>query len=457
MPERACAILRLAARRGELPRPTDNLGRLAEMWRRRFFVGVTAIILVLSAVALIAQGTVGRLVLTVKGEHGNRIQGARVTATCSELPKFREEKVTNKKGQVTLAFGDATKVYDLKIEHEGYPPLEVQFKPEIRQTITQEIKLSPGTARKAEVGDTATATERDSPPAERLFRDGVKALEANDHETARQKFLQALERDPDMVAAHSALGAVYFELGDYQAAVDSARRLLAVEPENPRGFRILYEAHQALGQQEEAQKALASLSKLEQGADTPRLVYNEGVSALQVGDTKRAKESFQQALELDPELTPALEALAIVLFNEGRYAEAAEAAEKLLLTKPENVKAMRITFNSYKALGDVQKEEMAFQRLVAVDPSASGRWLFEQAVDLFNNGDTEAARGRFEQALEADSSIAKAHYYLGLCFVNQGQGSSAREHLERFLAQAPDDPDAGVAEEMLQQIDSAGG
>ena len=72
---------------------------------------------VLLAGAVHSQGTFGRLLLVVSDQDGNPVEGAKITATCKELTDFLEQKETNKKGKATLAFGDATKVYDIKVEY----------------------------------------------------------------------------------------------------------------------------------------------------------------------------------------------------------------------------------------------------------------------------------------------------------------------------------------------------
>ena len=132
-----------------------------------------------------------------------------------------------------------------------------------------------------------------------------------------------------MTMVHSALGTVYLEMGDPQSAIASANTLLEAEPENPRGYRLLYEANQALGNEQEAQAALKRLAKLDSGGDTATLLYNEGVEALNVGDRKSAKQRFQELLEFSPDFAPALSALAVLQINDREFEAAAATAEKM--------------------------------------------------------------------------------------------------------------------------------
>ncbi len=402
-----------------------------------------------------AQGTFGRLLLVVKDQDGNPVQGVKATATCKELRDFIEQKETNSKGKLTLAFSDATKVYDIKIEYPGTPTVEAPFKPVIKKTITQKmtIDLRGGAHAEMTSDDTASAGELTLRPSERIFNSGVELLEAGDYEGARDKFLQALKGIPDLTAAYSALGGVYIKLEDHPAAIDAAEKLLEFEPENPRGFRLLYEANRRLGNEEEAQKALKAMAALDTEGDSSRIVYNEGVEALRAGDRMAAKESFERALELDPGLTAAMSPLAVEYVNSGDFAAAVAMAERILESKPDDSKAMMIAFEAYKALGDAAKEQQAFDRLLASGSKGIAGPLYESGIDLFNNGKLDAAIRNFQQALEADPSIAKVHYHLGLCLVNQGDQGGAKEHFRRFLEMSPDDPDAELATEMLNSLD----
>lgn len=414
---------------------------------------VAAALLALVAGAASGQGAFGRLLLEVVDGDGQPLAGVVVTATSEELPDFNEQKTTNKRGVATLAFPDGTKVYDLEFQYGELAPIQISFKPVIRKSVKRRVRIDLAAEAAPEQPAADVAQERVYSAAERLFNEGVEALKSGDLEAARTSFLEALERDPAMVAAHSALGAVYIELGQPEAAIESANELLAAQPESPRGFRILYEAHTALGQTDEAERALSKMAALDAGGDTPTIVYNEGVSALQVGDVKRAEALFRQAVELDPRLAPAWSALAILLFNAEKFAQAAEAAERLMEIEPANATGLRLAFEAYAAAGDA-RQEAAFERLVAADPAATAVKLFERGVDRFNAGEVASAADDFELALRADPELARGHYYLGLCKVNAGDTAAAREHLERFLALAPNDDDAGVARQILADLGS---
>ena len=405
-----------------------------------------------------AQGAFGRLLLVITDQDGKPVEGVQVTATCKLLDSFLEQAETNKKGKATIAFPDATKVYDIKIEYPGTPAMETPFKPVIRKTITQSLTLNLGggagssSANQVTTNAPSSNAELTLRPSERIFNSGVELLASEDYAGARDKFEQAIKGMPEMAAGYSALGGVLIQLEDYAAAIAAAEKLLELEPENPRGFRLLYEANRKLGNEAEAEQALKAMAALDTAGDSSRIVYNEGVEALRAGDRKAARESFEKALELDPTLTAAMSPLAVEYINSGEFAAAAAIAERLLASDPGNAKAMMISFNAYKALGDADKEHAAFDRLLASGSKEIAGPLYEAGIDLFNNGKVDEAIRNFEQALKADPSIARVHYHLGLCLVNKGDSSGAKRHFEKFLEMAPADPDAELASEMMKSL-----
>ena len=182
------------------------------------------------------------------------------------------------------------------------------------------------------------------------------------------------------------------------------------------------------------------------------LVFNEGAAAVAAGDLATAESKFEEAIALDPELVAPHAALSALRLGGNRFAEAAEAAEKALALDPENVRALQIRYQAYKALGDDAKTQQALSDLQAADPEAALQDLYNQGVELFNGGRIGDAEKLFSEVLEVDPRHARSHYMLGMCFVNSGKNEMAREHLSTFVDLAPDDVDAATARATLEYL-----
>ena len=194
------------------------------------------------------------------------------------------------------------------------------------------------------------------------------------------------------------------------------------------------------------------------GADrelTPKdkaiLAFNAGAEAVQMGDTTTARAKFQEALGLDPELSPAYSALATLAYNEGDMAEAVKQAEIARAKTPNDLRVLRILAEGYGKLGDKAKAKEATQAIAALDPKAGAGDLFNDGVREYNAGNCSAAVDLFEKALAGDPGNAKAHYMLGVCLASTDT-AKAREHLQKFVEMAPADPDAAAAKEMIQYL-----
>ena len=119
----------------------------------------------------------------------------------------------------------------------------------------------------------------------------------------------------------------------------------------------------------------------------------------------------------------------------------------------EDVRTLRVLYDAYDAMGRIDELTQIAPRLAAVDPEFGGAKLLEQAAALWNGGQPEEAVKLSRLALAIDSTLAKAHYFIGLDHLSKGNNADARGALETFIRLAPDDPDATTAGEMLTYID----
>lgn len=390
----------------------------------------------------------GRVTLVVTYPDGRPAEGVKIIATCDELTNFLQEKESDNKGKAILTFMDATKSYNIRFEMEGYEGAEFTVKPRVRGNITREVTLDePGRKQ----GETPPAVGK-LKPAEEAFNAGLLALRDNDQALAKTKFEEAITLDPKLAVAHSALAGIYLEQGDHQSAIAAAEKVIEILPEDARAYGVLYDAHSALGNKKEARAALSTLENLGLSSDSAALVFNQGASSYKVGDNATAETKFKEALAIDPELVPAMSALAAIYMQEQRYAEAVAMAEQVLAREPTNQKELARRWEAYKALGDEAKAKEAFETLAAANPEVLAKDLFDQGVQLFEGGDVASARGNFERVLELQPDHPRAHYRLGLCHLSADEKEDAREHLQRFVDLAPDDPEASSAQAMLDYL-----
>lgn len=345
---------------------------------------------------------------------------------------------TDKKGEfkLTLAVGGE---YQLRVVKEGYASFD------------GEVTLTEGEGQSVEIkmSDAAAGRKRDAVLA---FNAGVKALESGDQNSAKAKFLEAAELDPTLGPPHLALADAYLGEGNAAQAAIEIEAFLATAPEDPQGLRLAYRIYQQLG---DAQK-LALLLEAVRNTDFAKTlaveVYNEGAAATEDRDYERAAERFTTALRLDSGLKPAYEGLAQVQYHLERYQEALTTAAKLLEIDPKNLQGRRTRFLVYDALDLQDKLPEALAAYQEVDPHAAIEVLYQRAEINFRTGESAKAKAALLEILKQKPDMARAHYTLGLVYASESANAKAREHLERFLALAPDDPEAGTARDILKYL-----
>jgi len=122
------------------------------------------------------------------------------------------------------------------------------------------------------------------------------------------------------------------------------------------------------------------------------LLYNAGAQLARAGDAAGASQKLRAALELDPDLGPALTVLAAIEIEEGKIAEGLALAEKAISLDPGDVNALRLRFQAYERLGDQEKAAEALAALESASPEDRALKLHNQGVDAYNAGEMRVAR-----------------------------------------------------------------
>lgn len=363
------------------------------------------------------------------------VAGAEVTVTAEQVPDFRLEATTDAQGEFTLSVQEPQGDYVFHVEREGYAAREGKVTLQANEEANIVIQLL----------DAATGRRQE---AVKAFNDGVQAFNREDVDAATAKFREAAELAPGMPEAHHGLAKVYYRQEKLNEAAAEIDVYLAAQPDDVDALSLAYMIYHDLGNAERTDELIDALAKTDKAKPLARQVYNEGVVATQASDYERAIDRFRRAAALDPELVPAYSSLATVLYNAERYPEAQEALEKLFARDAENVQGRRIRYLIYDARDDQASASAALDAYVAVDPDGAVEVMYQRADMDFRDGRPEKAIAALKRILELKPEMARAHYTLGLAYASSDK-AKAREHLERFLELAPDDPEAATAREML--------
>lgn len=370
----------------------------------------------------------------VENRAGEPLVDVRVTLNAASGSEFTGTAKTDKNGEFSVEV-PAEGSYLLRLEKEGYAPLEkTTFLVLGEEHLVQVQMLNAAEDRRNE--------------AVRAYNEGAKAYQAKDMATAKERFLAATAGDPSIAEPFLVLADIYLVEGAHREAADAAEKYLALKPGDQKGQMLAYEAYQKLGDQAKVDELRAALGKTDAAPQLAIQTFNEGAIANQEGDLDKAIEKFQSALGLDPDLAEAHAALAAIYYNQERYDEALAGVEKALALNPEHVTSHRVRFLILDAKGDRASADKAMASYVAVDSKGAVGLLYKRADLDFRDGQPQLARAGLLKVLELDPDMARAHYTLGLIYASDDT-AKAKEHFEKFIELAPDDPEVATAKEMM--------
>ncbi len=179
---------------------------------------------------------------------------------------------------------------------------------------------------------------------------------------------------------------------------------------------LLSEAN-ALYEAKNYPEALAKYEEIAAAEPTLYQVYfNIGHVYRQMGDTAKAKESYEQVLAEEPEHAGALVSVGDTLLVEGRLDEAVPYFEKALVQTTDEV----LPFNI--------------------------------AEIYFNNGDAAKAVEYYTMAAERKPDWPEPYLKLGYAHLNTGDMEAAAAAFEKVVEVAPDTPQAQMAQAALSSL-----
>jgi tetratricopeptide (TPR) repeat protein len=389
----------------------------------------------------------GRVIGTVTDDKGAPLGGVKVSFTRPGTD-YKQEKTTDDKGKFSLLVLDATQEYTIRLDKEGYQSYEEVLKPKAQDTMRISYQLGKLVPVAAGPSSEEVKELEGKNQAVTDFNEGVNLLRSNDLKSAAAKFEAATQGDPKLAPAYGALADIYAELGKNAEALAAADRFLELEPGNVRGLRVRFDALKAMGDKAKTDQALDALAAVDKSRETAVRIYNLGAESSRSGDRDGAIAYLKKAIEVDPTLDQAYSALGQVYMVKKSYKEAVASLEPLLARDPQNLEALTIRFEALKAAGDKEGAKAAEAAMKTAQASQSPETLYKQGVAQYNSNNLVSAIETLERAVSVDPKHAKAHYMLGLAYAGSDT-AKAKDHLQKFLELAPNDPDAAAAKEML--------
>ncbi len=176
--------------------------------------------------------------------------------------------------------------------------------------------------------------------------------------------------------------------------------------------------------------------------------YNAAVEAYQAGDLEAASAKAQEAIKLGPEKPIAYNLGATIAFKKKDWDNTIAFGEKSLALESDNSPLVAMLMEAYRAKGDKAKTAEYEKKYIAANPDQP-EILYNQAVERYNKNDFKGAEPLLKKVVEGKPDFAKAHYLLGMSYVNLNKIPDMKKHLSEYLRLDPKGADAAAAKEML--------
>jgi len=240
-----------------------------------------------------------------------------------------------------------------------------------------------------------------------------------------------------------------FRKGEYGDAVVEAMEVPASDPLYPKAQLLMGEAHLALEEWENAEKAFRLVLKSKPDA-VPALA---GLGRALTGLEKHtaAMEVLRKAVRLDPKDVGARRRLGEGLAAQGKPQDARKELEQASKIDPKDPLTARVLVEVLVKAGDVGDAAKAAEGLRAADPrSAMGDFLRGLVHD--RNGSAKEAIASYEAAIAKDPKFLDAHKNLAILCVADNPAYRDRERTDKALAHFEKYFELGGKDEELRKV-----
>lgn len=288
-------------------------------------------------------GTQGRVTGKVTDTAGNPVEGVVVTVTTPSIKNFKLSTKTTKDGRYGSIVNDATLVYHLRFEKEGYVPAELEKKFSTVEITTVDQKIfKQGEAGAAPAGGKPAAAAAPAGPSSNeqaavAYNSAVDLMNAGDKAGAEAKFREAVTKNPDLPQGWQALATLAYDKKDWAKVLEYGQKATDLDPTLTSLNGMMSDAAAKSG--DKAKAAEFRKRYEEANPDSPEILYNKGIDAYNKRNSKQAEEFLEKAVAAKPDFALAHYYLGLSAMNNKKNAVAKEHLQKYLELEPNGSEA----------------------------------------------------------------------------------------------------------------------
>jgi len=282
--------------------------------------------------------------------------------------------------------------------------------------------------------DGLTKEIKNNPDNPALYIKRGKAFQQNKgYDEAIVDFTYAIQLDSTKVDYYHFLADTYMEYFKSRKALQVIKQAATLFPDHIPTLIKLSEYYHILKQHEESMKTIDQVLKRDPQNAMAYLMF--GMNFKEQGDTVRAINSFQKAVEFDAELIDAWINLGQLYESMGDPL-AARYFENAVRVAPRNIYALHAKADYHSNQEELPEAIDTYRKIVRVDPQYDEAY-FNAGLIYLDMDSVEQAQKQFDLAVKISPTNIQAYYYRGLSKEMLGNDAGARNDYEQALKMAP--------------------
>ncbi|MHC1745257.1 MAG: tetratricopeptide repeat protein [Syntrophobacteraceae bacterium] len=329
-----------------------------------------------------------------------------------------------------------------------------------------------------------TGSEKGRHPQSRLDH-GDKSASGKAFSGEEAQLLSRLRQEPFSATPHAKLGAVYWNQGRTEDALNSLTRALELDPTNKDAIVNSSMVFRSLGREDDAQDILRAYlnarpddhevrslltdcrtpARKAEPTSTADFMNEQGESQYEKGRRDRARACFEMAIESDPGHWSAHGNLGVVCWEDGDTPTALEHLYSAMTLNPDDPDILHNCFLVLKSAGHLEAAADVIQHILQKGLGGEADWLaFRQLLQeigssswapdgltsnvaniyvttgtaLLEAGDHSGAATALERALRIDAGNGEAYHQLGRVATEAGDLDLALELIQKGLDVEPE-------------------
>jgi tetratricopeptide (TPR) repeat protein len=281
----------------------------------------------------------------------------------------------------------------------------------------------------AAVAAYSTVTRNSPAFAEGYLNLGLAQFQAGDLDHAKPALERAQQLRPTLRGANLFLGIIAYRQNRFKDAEGLLERETRLDPHSAKAYMWLGVCRLA---ENDAQGAIAPLDKAfaldPKDAD---ILYHRGHAYFLV-----ANASYEAMFKLDHDSVRVHQVLGEAYAQAYRSSDAINEFEAAIKLAPKQPGLHEELADQYWIAGQMEKVADEYREELAVDPDAATTMYKLGSLLVMNQNATEGVQ-LLQRALDADSSLSDAHYYLGDGLMALGRDQDAVHEFDEAIAADP--------------------